>query len=292
MAIIKTESLTPAAYNIIINKATERPNTGKFTNYSKSTLGTYLCRQCGLALFRSDDKFISSCGWPSFDAEINDNVKKILDKDKIRTEILCARCDGHLGHIFHGEYITSKNTRYCVNSLSIDFVKNNINILDTEEIILAAGCFWGVEYLLQQQPGIVYTEVGYTGDEKAEPNPDYNLVCSGRTKYIEAVRVIFDPKILNFTSLIKLFFEIHDFSQSNGQGPDIGLQYLSRIFYYDQDQQAAAQTVVSYLIDKNFKVATVLEPVTVFWPAEDYHQEYYLKNQKQPYCHIRKQIFF
>lgn len=288
--LLKTKSLSKEAFNVLINKATERPNTGKYTTYSKDILGTYICRLCGLALFRSDSKFTSSCGWPSFDDEINQNVKKTLDTDGRRTEIVCNRCNGHLGHIFHGEFYTSKNTRYCVNSLSVDFIANNTTVLDTEEAIIAAGCFWGVEYLFQKQSGILFTEVGYTGDNSID-HPNYGLICSGKTKHVEALRVIYDPNIINYEAIIKLFFEIHNFEQINGQGPDIGYQYLSKIFYYNEEQKNKAAEIIKLLTDKNYKVATILEPAHAFWPAEDYHQEYYFKNHKQPYCHIRKKIF-
>ena len=287
--MLKTAALIPAEYNIIINKATERPGSGKFDSYPSTTQGTYLCRQCGLALFRSDNKFVSGCGWPSFDSEIDSNVKKVLDADNIRTEILCNRCDGHLGHIFHGEQLTVKNTRYCVNSLSLDFISNNNSIHDSEEIIFAAGCFWGVEYLLMQQPGVLYTQVGYIGDE--QPNPNYQTVCSGKTQHVEAVRVIYDPLVITCVDLIKVFFEIHDFTQTDGQGPDIGNQYLSKIFYYTPEQKNDIYEIIKYLQAKNFQVATVIQNVSPFWPAEDYHQDYYKKTAKQPYCHSRTRIF-
>ena len=110
------------------------------------------------------------------------------------------------GHIFYGEQYTAKNTRYCVNSLSLDFISNNAELLDSEEIILAAGCFWGVQALLNQQQGVIYTQVGYIRDDRLDP--DYNIVCSGKTTFVEAVRVIYDPQIISYTDVIKLFFEI------------------------------------------------------------------------------------
>lgn len=287
--IIKTNSLPYKISNIIINKGTEPPSTGIYNNYSPDILGTYLCRQCGLALFRADNKFISSCGWPSFDDEIAGNIKQILDKDKIRTEILCKRCDAHLGHIFHGEHLTAKNTRYCVNSLSLDFIHNNLTVLDTEETILAAGCFWGVEHLLKQQDGVLFTEVGYIGGE--EENPDYKLVCSGKTKYVEAVRVIYDPKIISYEQVIKTFFEVHDFTQTDGQGNDRGSQYLSKIFYYNNQQKEQSSKIIKTLENKNYRVATFLEPMSIFWRAEDYHQEYFKHNSSDAICHIRKKIW-
>ncbi|GAB1415505.1 methionine-R-sulfoxide reductase [Paludibacter sp.] len=113
--------LTPEEEDVIIHKGTEMPFTGKFLNHKEN--GTYICRHCNAPLYKSEDKFDSHCGWPSFDDEIEGAVKRVPDKDGRRTEIVCTACGGHLGHVFHGEGYTAKNTRHCVNSLSIDFIK-------------------------------------------------------------------------------------------------------------------------------------------------------------------------
>ncbi len=279
--IIKTASLIPAAKKIICDKGTERAFTGCYTDLHDE--GTFLCRQCGLALFRSGAKFASGCGWPSFDQDIVGAVREVPDPDGQRTEIVCSRCDAHLGHVFRGEGFTRENTRHCVNSCSLDFV-TDLTVRDTEEAIFAAGCFWGVEYYFKELPGVLKTEVGYTGGELTTPS--YHAVCRGDSGHYEAIRVIYDVDKIDFKTVAKFFFEIHHPEQSNGQGPDIGKQYQSAIFYYTEKQKKISEELKNILIKNGLDVATQILPVVPFWPAEDYHQDYYAKNGQTPYCHI------
>lgn len=283
--MLKTNSFTLLQHAIIIDKATEKPFTGKYPKEVK--VGTYLCRQCGIALFRADNQFDSSCGWPSFDDEIKGNVTMLPDVDGRRTEIVCSHCKGHLGHVFSGENHTAKNTRYCVNAASVDFVPHE-TVLFSSEIFLAAGCFWGVEYYLQKLPGVLKTEVGYSGGHVDKPS--YQEVCSKTTGHLEVVRVVFDESVLSLEKLLKYFFEIHDFSQQDGQGPDLGNQYLSAIFCYDEKQKQVARDLIALLESKGKYVATTVRDVTTFWVGEDYHQDYYNENASLPYCHAHKAL--
>ncbi len=265
---------------IICHKATEYPHTGIYNNVVKA--GTYLCRRCGLALFRGTNQFSSGCGWPSFDGEIPQTVKRNPDIDGMRVEIVCARCQGHLGHVFTGEHLTHKNLRHCVNSASIDFVEDSM-VVDSEEAIVAGGCFWGVDYYLGQISGVLKVESGYTGGHVLDPS--YNQICQGTTGHYEAVRVVYDPFKTDYSHILKRFFEIHDPTQRTGQGPDLGQQYKSAVFYYNQEQRQVAETLMIKLQNKGYQVVTKLIEAQPFWPAEDYHQDYYIKNKKAPYCH-------
>ena len=276
----KTASLTPATKRIVCEKATEYPHSGIYNRNMGH--GTYLCRRCGLALFRGSSQFSSGCGWPSFDEDITDAVRRKPDIDGIRTEILCARCNAHLGHEFTGEYFTHKNVRHCVNSASLDFVFDD-QVLDSEEIIVAGGCFWGVDYFLRKIPGVLNVEAGYTGGHVV--SPDYEQVCSGTSGHYEAVRVLFDSEKTTSHQILKRFFEIHDPTQKDGQGPDLGQQYQSAVFYFNQEQKQEAELLIQTLKNKGYDIATRLIAVQPFWPAEEYHQDYYTKQRKSPYCH-------
>ncbi len=281
----KYNPLTPEEAAVILNKGTERPFTGKYTDYSEK--GTYVCKQCNAPLFRSSDKFKSDCGWPSFDDEIRGAVKRI--PDGMRTEIVCANCGAHLGHVFAGEGFTAKSTRHCVNSISLNFIPAGKLKAASDTAIFAGGCFWGVEYYMRKAPGVISTEVGYIGGHGSKPT--YEQVCSHKTGYAEAVRIIFDPKKTNYENVAKLFFEIHDPTQVNRQGPDIGDQYRSAVFYLNTEQKNTAEKLVDILRIKGYNVATLITPATKFWKAEEYHQQYYEKENGTPYCHRYEKKF-
>ena len=279
------KELTPEEKYVIIDKGTERPFTGKYYDFHED--GTYTCKQCGTPLYKSSDKFDSNCGWPSFDDALPGAVKRQPDADGRRTEIVCAHCGAHLGHVFEGEGFTPKNTRYCVNSISMNFIPDKNE--KTETAIFAGGCFWGVEYFMEKQPGVISVESGYIGG-KTE-NPTYEDVCNHTTGHAEAVKITFDPSQTNYETLAKLFFEIHDPTQMNRQGPDIGDQYRSEIFYTTPAQKKIAEQLIKTLKDKGYKVVTKVTPAKTFWPAETYHQDYYERKGTKPYCHTYTKRF-
>jgi peptide methionine sulfoxide reductase msrA/msrB len=272
--------LKPEEERVIIHKGTEAPFSGIYENFYEK--GTYTCKRCDAPLYKSDDKFNAHCGWPAFDDELPGAVARKTDSDGSRTEILCANCGAHLGHVFTGERFTEKNTRHCVNSISMNFIPED-GLQKTDTAIFASGCFWGTEYYMQKAKGVISTDCGYIGG--SIENPSYKEVCSGKTGHKEAVEVIFNPKETNFEELAKLFFEMHDPSQKNGQGPDIGEQYKSAIFYKNEQQKKTAEKLIKILENKGVNVATELLPASKFWKAEDYHQDYYEGNGKRPYCH-------
>lgn len=278
-------TLTPEERRIIEQKGTEPPGTGEYLHTTED--GIYTCRRCNAPLYRSKDKFDSGCGWPAFDDEIPGSIRRHLDADGRRVEILCAACGGHLGHVFEGERLTPKNTRHCVNSLSMKFKPTAVSAQQTA--YFAAGCFWGVEYWFKKEPGVLKTEVGYMGG--ILDNPTYRQVCGGDTGHAEVLKVTFDPKTTSFDTLCRLFLEIHDFTQTDGQGPDLGDQYRSGIFAVDAEQAAVANRLLNDLKGKGFDPATEVTMGGVFWPAEEYHQDYYAKTGKTPYCHARRKVF-
>lgn len=287
---MKYNPLTPEEQAVILHKATERPFSGRYVD--NKAKGTYMCKQCNEPLYRSEDKFDSHCGWPSFDDEIPGALKRVPDADGRRTEIICANCGAHLGHVFTGEGFTPKNTRHCVNSISMKFIpateqtQQNKNM---ETAFFASGCFWGTQYHFMKAPGVVSTTVGYMGGHTK--NPTYRQVCDGGTGHIETTEVVFDKTKTSFEELVKLYYETHDFEQVGGQGPDIGEQYQSVIFFTSDAQKQMAEKYIKILTGKGYKVATQLRPAPEFWKAEEYHQEYYEKKHGTPYCHIYRKIF-
>ncbi|MCI5146369.1 MAG: bifunctional methionine sulfoxide reductase B/A protein [Candidatus Electrothrix sp. AR3] len=280
----KYNKLTREEEHVLLRKGTEPPFSGKYNDFYED--GFYSCKQCNAPLYSSVDKFSSACGWPSFDDALTDSIQQQKDMDGVRTEIVCAKCGGHLGHIFTGEGITKKNTRHCVNSISLLFKARKPYVA---KAYFAGGCFWGIEHLFQQMEGVISAVSGYMGGSKQ--NPSYEEVSQGNSGHLEVVEVTYGPVNISYEDLVKFFFEIHDPTQANGQGPDIGEQYLSVAFYGNDKEQNDICNSINILKEKGYNVITAVRPVSTFWKAEEYHQDYYDKKKTQPYCHRYEKKF-
>jgi peptide methionine sulfoxide reductase msrA/msrB len=285
--------LDPDAYRITQKAGTERAFCGTLLDNKKD--GVYVCVVCGLPLFSSDHKFHSGTGWPSFFREFDaEHVARLTDRSHgmTRTEIACARCGAHLGHVFDdGPPPTGE--RHCLNSASLKFYEEGTEMppesqpIKTETAYFAGGCFWGIEHYFQLGPGVIDAVSGYmqgTGD-----NVTYEQVCKNTTGHAETVKVVFDPQRITYRRLLEVFFKMHDPTQLNRQGPDVGTQYRSGIWFTSSEQQHEAEAYIAKLErQKNFggrKIVTEVEQAKVFCPAEDYHQDYIAKTGRA--CHVR-----
>ncbi|MFN0132616.1 MAG: bifunctional methionine sulfoxide reductase B/A protein [Phycisphaerales bacterium] len=282
--------LTPEDRQVVLAKGTERPFCGNLLDNKKD--GVYVCKLCGLPLFRSDAKFQSGTGWPSFFQPYDsEHVRTISDRSHgmERVEILCARCPAHLGHVFD-DGPEPTGLRFCVNSASLDFIEQKADgALDlppasrpirTETAYFGGGCFWGVEDRFQQVAGVVDAASGYQGGKI--DNPTYREVCNGDSGHAEVVRVVFDPARVSYRDLLAWFFKFHDPTQLNRQGPDFGEQYRSAIFTADDKHLELARAFIAEQQAterfKSRKIVTEVRPADRFYLAEDYHQDYHLKN--------------
>lgn len=283
-------SLTDEEAKIILKKGTEPAFCGNLLDNKMS--GLYLCRLCSLPLFSSVAKFDSGTGWPSFYRPFDPaHIEEVVDRSHgmVRTEILCQRCGGHLGHVFDDSPQTPTGRRYCLNSASMVFheagkiLPKEAMPVTTETAYFAGGCFWGVEEHFQNVPGVIDSISGYMGGTAKDPT--YRQVCTGTTGHAETVKVVYDPARVTYDALLEAFFKFHDPTQVNRQGPDVGTQYRSAIFAATPEQLAKAKEFLRKQSEnprlKGRKLATQLQAIEdagPFYEAEEYHQDYHVKN--------------
>jgi peptide methionine sulfoxide reductase msrA/msrB len=307
------KKLTPLQYQVTQQCGTEAPFQNEYWDNHRA--GIYVDIVSGEPLFSSLDKFDSGSGWPSFTKPIDGGLvteKTDTTHGMRRTEVRSGKGDSHLGHVFP-DGPGPNGLRYCINSASLRFIPvedlekegygsytklfqgdsgkegagKGAKAVATEEVaILAGGCFWGVEELIRKLPGVISTEVGYTGG--AFPFPNYEKVSAGTSGHAESVRVVFDPSKLAYADLLRYYFRLHDPTTPNRQGNDRGTQYRSVIFYTSPEQRAIAEEVKGE-VDASGKwkgpVVTEIVAASQWYPAEDYHQDYLQKHPDGYTCH-------
>ena len=302
--------LTPEQYAVTQQCGTEPPFRNEF--WDNHEPGLYVDVVSGEPLFASTDKFDSGSGWPSFTRPVAPNVTEKEDSSHgmRRIEVRSRHGDSHLGHVFPDGPRDEGGLRYCINSASLRFIPaaelesagygeyrklfsdsetntSTIATPKTEVAVLAGGCFWGVEEILRAVPGVIKTEVGYTGGWL--PNPTYHDTHDSKSGHAEAVRITFDPFVLSYETLLEeWFFRLHDPTTKNRQGNDVGTQYRSHIFATSPEQREIAEKVKAR-VDASGKwsrpITTEITDASTWYRAEEYHQDYLQKNPGGYTCH-------
>jgi peptide methionine sulfoxide reductase msrA/msrB len=284
--------LTPEQYRITQKAGTEAAFCGNLLDNKKT--GVDCCVVCGLPLFTSEHKFNSGTGWPSFHSPFDpQHIKEKEDRSHgmVRTEITCTRCDAHLGHVF-GDGPQPTGRRYCLNSEAMAFYEEGqegppasrpANVVTA---YFAGGCFWGIEHYFAQGPGVLNATSGYM--QGHVENPTYEQVCTGATGHAESVKVVYDENLITYRRLLEAFFALHDPTQLNRQGPDVGTQYRSGVYYVNDKQRDEALALIEELTGEarfgDRTIVTEVQQAKTFYPAEDYHQGYIERAGRA--CHV------
>ena len=301
------KKLTPEQLHVTQSCGTEPPFRNAY--WDNHEPGIYVDIVSGEPLFSSLDKFDSGTGWPSFTKPIEPNVTEKTDVSHgmVRTEVRSKNADSHLGHLFPDGPRDGGGLRYCINSASLRFIPVSkleaegygkyaqlfgaaATPAQTEVAILAGGCFWGMEDILRNIPGVLDTEAGYTGGWLE--NPRYDDTHDSKSGHAESVKVIFDPTKLSYEDLLeKWFFRMHDPTTLNRQGNDVGTQYRSAIFYASEQQRKTAEAVKAR-VEASGKwkkpIVTEIVAATKWYPAESYHQDYLQKHPGGYTCHFMR----
>ncbi len=307
------QKLSPEEFAVTQESSTEAPFKNKYWDNKKE--GIYVDIVSGEPLFSSKDKYDSGTGWPSFSKPLDkNNITTQVDKSLFlgaRTEVRSKSGDSHLGHVFNDGPGPDGN-RFCMNSASLRFVPleklteegygeyvsqfenenskvgdMSKNVSTEQRVILAGGCFWGMQEIIRKIPGVISTKAGYSGGTVS--NPTYEISSSGTSGHAESVEVVFNPKLISFAELLGYYFRMHDPTTINQQGNDKGTQYRSAIFYTTEEQKEIAEKVKTQVSNSGKWDAPVVTEITAakeFYPAEDYHQDYLQKHPDGYTCHF------